>query len=201
MTYQDMLNAILLQSEQERRRLIRDHWRDAFSDGFIAYVQSQIDAAEAFVNGEKRGLAAWLPDIMQDVAVAGNKLYLGQLVTVWNSMKVVYAQLAAASKAEGSPTGIAATAKSNGTMPRGTTISMATTCSRCGAASDGGLCTGCLDHEDFVEADRVEFQRLEYEQQEYQTQLNDQEYFQQQAEIYQADTSYYDTQPDFNENY
>ena len=196
MTYQDMLNAILLESEQQRRRLIRDHWRDAFSDGFIAYVQSQIDSAEAFINGEKRGLAAWLPDIMQDAAVAGNKVYLGQLVTVWDSMKTVYAQLTEASKTEGNPTGIAATAKSNGTMPRGAAISVASNCARCGSASTGGLCDTCADHDDFVEADR-----LDYERQQYENQLNDQEYYQQQADTYRADTNYYDAQMDFNNNY
>ena len=196
MTYQDMLHAILLESELERRRLIRDHWRDAFSDGFIAYVQSQIDAAEAFINGEKRGLAAWLPDVMQDIAVAGNKVYLGQLVTVWDSMKAVYAQLAEASASEGNPTGLAATASANGQMPRGETISVASHCARCGASSNGGLCAGCQDHDAFVEADRLEYERLEYE-----NQLNDQDYFRQQADNFQADTSYYDSQMDFNNNY
>ena len=196
MTYQDMLNAVLQKNEQERRQLIRDHWRDAFSDGFIAYVQSQIDATESYIKGDNRGLAAWLPEIMQDIALAGNKAYLGQLVTVWESMKAVYAQLTAASAAEGNPTGISTSATRNGTMPRGSSISVATACARCGNTSNGGLCGACADHDNFVEADRLDYERKQYE-----NELNDREYYQQQADTYQADTSYYDTQTDFNDNY
>ena len=55
MTYQDMLISVLILPEGERRRLMREHWRDAFSDGFIAYVQSQIDAAEAYISGKNAG--------------------------------------------------------------------------------------------------------------------------------------------------
>ncbi len=192
MTYQDMLNAILLESEASRRRLIRDHWRDAFSDGFIAYVQSQIDATQAYIDGERRGLSAWLPDAVQEVFVAGNKVYLGQLVTVWDSMKAVYAQLAAASAAEGNPsTGMAATAKRSGTMPRGTVVATATVCARCGAASDGGLCGACQSHDDFIEADRLE----------YENHLDDRDFYRQQAENHQNDIQYYNDQVDFNDSY
>lgn len=189
MTYQDMLNEILLVGEATRRKLIRDHWRDAFSDGFIAYVQSQIDATEAYVSGQKRGLSAWLPDAMQEVFVAGNKVYLGQLVTVWDSMKFVYAQLAAASKEEGNPTGIAAQAKANGAMPRGVEVGISTACARCGASSNGGLCDGCIDNDAFIERERID----------YENQLDDQAYYRQQADNYQADVSYYDTQVDFQQ--
>ncbi|MFK7830166.1 MAG: hypothetical protein AB8B57_10340 [Congregibacter sp.] len=190
MTYQDMLNEILLVREATRRTLIRDHWRDAFSDGFIAYVQSQIDATEAYVGGQRQGLSAWLPDAVQDAFVAGNKVYLGQLVTVWESMKFVYTQLATASTQEGNPTGIAAQSKANGAMPRGVQVGLSTVCARCGAASEGGLCSGCVDHDAFVELT----------QQDCENTLDDQAYYSAQADNYQADISYYDTQVDFQQH-
>lgn len=191
MTYQEMLNSVLILPEGERRRLIRAHWRDAFSDGFIAYVQSQIDATEAYISGEKRGLSAWLPDAVESVFVEGNKIYLGQLVTVWESMKTVYAQLSTASAEEGQPTGMAAKT-SNSVMPRGQVISPALECARCGASSpSGGLCSSCESHDAFVEADRLEYDRS----------LNDQDYYRQQYDNFQSDISYYDNQVDFQDNY
>lgn len=187
MTYQEMLNSVLILPEAERRKLIKTHWRDAFSDGFIAYVQSQIDAAEAYISGEKRGLSAWLPDAVEAVFVEGNKIYLGQLVTVWGSMKTVYAQLASASAQEGQPTGMAARAKGE-TMPRGQVITPASECARCGARNpSGGLCGACADTDAFIEEDRLAYDRS----------LQDQDYYRQQYDAYQADNTYYDTQADF----
>ncbi|WP_298844166.1 hypothetical protein [uncultured Roseobacter sp.] len=186
MTYQEMLSSVLILPEGERRRLMRAHWRDAFSDGFIAYVQSQIDATEAYIRGEKRGLSAWLPDMVEAVFVEGNKVYLGQLLTVWESMKVVYAQLQAASAEEGNPTGMAARA-SGSVMPAGQVITGAGECARCGAAAQAGICDACADHDAFIEQEHVEYER----------QLNDQEYYRQQYDNHQADASYYDGQSDF----
>ncbi|MEM1076235.1 MAG: hypothetical protein AAF665_15430 [Pseudomonadota bacterium] len=191
MTYQEMLNAVLILPEAERRRLIQAHWRDAFSDGFIAYVQSQIDATEAYISGEKRGLSAWLPDSVENVFVEGNKIYLGQLVTVWESMKAVYAQLSAASAAEGQPTGMAGHT-TRPVMPRGTVISEAAECARCGARNpSGGLCGACTDHDAFIEEDHLAYERS----------LADQAYYRQQYDSYQADVRYYDSQTDFNDSY
>ncbi len=185
-----MLNSVLILSESERRKLIRAHWRDAFSDGFIAYVQSQIDAAEAYISGEKRGLSAWLPDAVEAVFVEGNKIYLGQLVTVWESMKEVYAQLSAASAEEGQPTGMAA--KTSGhVMPRGQVIAAAPDCARCGAPNpSGGLCGGCASHDAFIENDQLDYERS----------LNDQDFYRQQYDNFQADISYFDAQSDFQYN-
>ncbi|WP_300037115.1 hypothetical protein [uncultured Roseobacter sp.] len=189
MTYQEMLTSVLILPEGERRRLMRAHWRDAFSEGFIAYVQSQIDATEAYIRGEKRGLSAWLPDMVEAVFVEGNKVYLGQLLTVWDSMKTVYAQLQTASAEEGNPTGMAEKAGPQ-VMPAGQVITGATDCARCGAATAGGICGACADHDAFVEQDH-----LDYEQS-----LNDQAYYRQQYDNHQVDMSYYDGQSDFYNN-
>lgn len=189
MTYQEMLNAVLILPEGARRRLMREHWRDAFSDGFIAYVQSQIDATEANIKGEKRGLSAWLPDMVETVFVEGNKVYLGQLLTVWESMKTVYAQLSQASAEEGNATGMAAKA-SGAVMPRGQVIAGAADCARCGAATTAGICGACADHAAFVEEDHLAYERG----------LNDQDYYRQQYDSHQVDMSYYDGQSDFYNN-
>ena len=123
--------------------------------------------------------------------VEGNKIYLGQLITVWESMKTVYAQLATASAAQGQPTGMAARASSD-VMPRGQTISAASECARCGASNpSGGLCGACADHEAFIEEDRLAYDRS----------LNDQDYFRQQYDNYQSDIAYYDSQTDFHDPY
>src|SRR5690606_21039356 len=103
MTYQEMLDALLGMDEAERREALSAHWQAAFSDGFVAYVQGQHEAAQqmtvpgAHLGGVLVGLDGPLADALQQEA----SQYTARLAAVWESMRTVYAALQRASERQG----------------------------------------------------------------------------------------------------
>jgi hypothetical protein len=192
MTYQEMLDALVGMDEAERRQALRAHWQAAFSDGFVAYVQGQREAAQrmttpgAGLSGVFDSLDGPLGNAVRQQA----SQYVRQLSAVWESMRWVYAALQRASERQGNAQGMVAHGRHRA-MPHGVAVPTASGCFRCGApASGGGLCADCLSTQQDWEQTELEDDWHRYDQQ--QADLNDQRL--------RDDQRYYDNQADFNDH-
>ena len=188
MDYQQMLNDLVEMESEERRRTIVERWDTVFSDGFIGFVQGQIDAGRQTVAGDGP-LGGILEGAIGDLIRESTAVWLAQVFVVWGHMKDVYAQVTSASRDHGPTGGMADVAGARREMPRGVSVTPAATCFRCGSeVASGGLCAGCLAEQDAAERDHVEYDR----------QLHDQQLDRQDYQRLQDDQTYYDTQQDFS---
>lgn len=194
-----MLDALARVSERERRETIAAHWETLLSDGFIGFVQGQIEAARRFAEGGTGTLDELLAGLDPAISEAVRQRAAAQLpllAAVWQSMTVVYQHLQRVSEQQ-SPHGGMVSHGSHTVMPRGLDVGGAVHCYRCGSAvADRGLCAGCLAteqdwHEKDLEHDWLEDQRRELDLQRDELQhrsLSD-------------DQIYHDNQMDFSTGY
>jgi hypothetical protein len=168
-TYQEMLDALAGMDEQRRRLAIQTHWQAIFSDGFIAFVQGQIEVGRKMIlsGPESAPLFAILEPAMVTALKQQMLRQFGLLVEVWDSMVAVYEMLQRRSEGQGNAQGMVAHGRHR-TMPRGIGVTEATRCYRCGSpAASRGLCDGCLATERDWERDELDHERqridLEYQ--------------------------------------
>lgn len=64
MKYEEMLEAAVSMDEAERREAFMEHWQAIFSDGFVAYVQGQVEAGKQMAHSES-SLAGLLGDAVK----------------------------------------------------------------------------------------------------------------------------------------
>lgn len=196
MTYQEMVDTMAAMNEDERRNAIRSHWQAIFSDGFIGFVQGQLEAGRKMVFSD--------PDFkkvfsgMDPALVAGLKrqalVQVARLAEVWDSMAAVYEELQKKSETQGNPQGMVAHGRHKA-MPRGRSIGGAAHCYRCGSpAVSEGLCSGCLQTQQDWEQEDIEYDRQLYERQqqeiEYQR-LQDEQLYQDNQQDFNTYTDYY----------
>ncbi len=192
MNYAEMMMALVGMSENDRRNAILEHRQHVLADGFIAYMQSQIEQIDDYVEGKNRGLSGFLPQVAQDFMVEANKNYREQIAAVWESIYAVHTQLASDNASNGGSRNHPGHSGYANTGYQETTVTASGHCSRCGSmVAVNGLCNGCLDHDAFIEQDH-----LEYDQRLYEQQLDRQTYQQ-----IQDDYAYYDAQTDFDYEY
>ena len=189
MTYQETLDGLAEMSEVERQSKITAHWQVVFSDGFIGFVQGQVEAGRAAVQPGSQAMqllaAAGLPD---DVMMVYFEQQLQKAVGVWESMRAVYSMLQQRSERQGSAGGMVNHGPHT-SMPAGVSVAPAVNCYRCGSpVSSNGLCSGCL-----ATQEEWDQQDVEYDQR-----LHDQQRDQLDYQRQQDDQQHYDTQLDFN---
>jgi hypothetical protein len=190
MTYQEMVDALVNMNQQERQSAIQDHWQVVLSDGFVAFVQGQIEAGRKMAMSESgfaEVFAALDPSFVEVLKQQAAK-DLSRLVEVWDSMVFVYEKLQKQSERQGNTQGMVAHGKHR-SMPRGVSVNTAVRCYRCGSDAVGhGLCSGCLaTQQDWEQQD------LEYDQLRYDRQMDDIQY-----QRLQDDQIYYNNQQDYN---
>lgn len=190
MTYQEMVDALGAMDERERRLALRTHWQSVFSDGFIAYVQGQMEAGREMVLPDAgytdffAELDPSLVEVLKQQAVKD----VARLGAVWDSMVAVYERLQRESERQGNAHGMVAHG-AHETMPRGGTVAGAVQCSSCGSpAVDQGLCSGCLATQQDWDQDDIEYDR----------QLHERQGEDLQYQRLQDDQLYHDNQQDFN---
>lgn len=184
MTYEEMLEATVSMGEAERRQAFKQHWQAVFSDGFVAYVQGQVEAGQQMVHSEGP-----ISDLLN---IGGLKQLVNdraeQLTAVWDSMRNVYAEVQHASEQQGNSGGMVGHSQHTA-MPKGLNVSQAVRCYRCGApVSVQGLCSGCIDAQQDWQQDDLDYDR----------QLQDQQLDRLDHQRLQADQQYYDNQADYN---
>lgn len=194
MTYQEMLESLAAMAEVERQTAITEHWQVAFSDGFIGFIQGQVEAGREAVKpgSQARQLLAQagLPDATM---MPYFNAQLAKSLAVWESMRSAYSMLQQKSARQGSQGGMTDHGQHD-TMPAGREVRAAVNCYRCGSpASAQGLCSGCLATQQDWDQQDIDHDR----------QLDDQQRDQIDYQRVQDDQLYYDTQQDFNtyENY
>jgi hypothetical protein len=190
MTYQEMVDTLSGLSEEDRRVVIQNHWQAVLSDGFIAFVQGQIEAGRAMVFRDP-DLAEAFAELDPSIAVVLKRQALSdvaRLVEVWDSMAAVYVKLQKQSERQGNAKGMVAHGRHDA-MPRGVTVTGAVQCYRCGSpAVRLGLCNACVvTQQDWEQED------LDYDRQRYERAADDQQY-----RRLQDDQIFYDNQRDFN---
>lgn len=190
MTYQEMVDALGAMNEQERRQALQTHWQSVFSDGFIAFVQGQVEAGRKMVSPDSEYAHFFdeLDPSLAEVLKQQASNDVARLVAVWHSMVGVYEALQQESTRQGNAHGMVAHG-AHQTMPRGISVAEAAQCFSCGSpAVDQGLCSGCLaTRQDWDQED------LEYERQLHERQVDDLQY-----QRLQDDQLYYDNQQDFH---
>jgi hypothetical protein len=146
MNYSEMVDALVNMSEHERQDAIMTHWQAVLSDGFIAFVQGQMEAARSMASGTG-GFSGLLGMLHGDAARQLQHQALHQahaLSVVWDSMDAVYRKLQADSERQGNDRGMVGHGHHR-TMPAGRSVDVAAGCYRCGASAVSlGLCSGCL---------------------------------------------------------
>jgi hypothetical protein len=182
-TYQEMVDMLVSMNEKERCEIIRRYWQVVFSDGFVAFVQGQVEAGKQQVSYKGFDKVFGADSLMVAALRDSANSYLTQLLSVWNSMNFMYTKLQAESARQGNVSGMVSHG-SHTTMPRGVSVPQASHCSRCGSpVASQGLCSGCRATQQDWEQDDLEYERLR----------EDREYVQQQEE-----QIYYEQQQDFN---
>lgn len=189
MTYQEMLDGLADLEEARRRAVIREHWQTVLSEGFVAFVQGQIDAARNMIlpsgpfDKVFEGQSHEIKKIMKQQFFKA----IARYSDVWDSMSTVYTELQQHSERQGNRGGMVDHGRHR-TMPRGVHVAPASKCFRCGSpAVAGGLCQGCQATQDSWDAADAEYDRelvrRDYERIEY--------------ERLQDDNTFYSTQQDF----
>lgn len=191
MTYQEMLDHLAELEESNRQAMIAEHWQATLSDGFVAFVQGQIDAARNWImpsSGYFEKVFEGQSQELKRVVMQELLRKIAAYVAVWDSMSLVYQRLQQHSERQGPSGGMVDHGQHN-RMPRGVQVTPAAHCYRCGSPAEaGGLCSGCrATEQDWAEAD------AEYDRQQYQRQLDDLDY-----QRLQDDYIYQSSQPDFN---
>lgn len=182
MTYEEMLEAAISMNEAERRQAFKAHWQAVFSDGFVAYVQGQVEAGHQMPNIES------LPGALGDTLNQLIRDREEQLTSVWKSMRSVYAEVQRVSEQQGNSGGMVGHSQHT-VMPKGLNISQAVGCYRCGApVTTQGLCSGCVGTE----------QNWQQEDLDYDRQLQEQQVDHLDHQRIQSDQQYYDNQADYN---
>ena len=162
MTYQDMVDILAAMDEKERQTTIKKHWQAVFSDGFVAFVQGQIEAGRKMIQANSK-LKPVLTGIIGDAIKEQMRQNLEALLNVWNSMAICYQIMQKQSERQGNSKGMVAHGRHTA-MPRGVSVPEAARCYRCGSASAGqGLCSGCLATQQDWEQDDLDHDRLVYE--------------------------------------
>ncbi len=190
MTYREMLEHLADQAEMQRKAIIADHWQTVLSDGFVAFVQGQIEAARSMIaqDGMFDKVFAGQRDEIKQIMKEQISKSAARYISVWDSMRIVYQQLQKHSERQGQSGGMVDHGR-HARMPRGVEVGPAAHCYRCGSpAVSGGLCSGCqAGAQDWQEAD------LEYDRQLHRQQTEDLGY-----QRLQDDYIYDASQPDFN---
>jgi hypothetical protein len=190
MNYQEMLDYLADQVEVQRNAIITEHWQTVLSDGFVAFVQGQIESARSMTvpGGLFEQIFEGQTDEIKEVMREQMVKSLARHTSVWDSMASVYQRLQKYSEQQGS-TGGMVDHGSHDRMPRGVQVGPAAHCYRCGSSAvNGGLCSGCQATEQDWREDDLEYGRQLQRQQ--RDDLDNQRL--QDDYIYQAN------QPDFN---
>jgi hypothetical protein len=193
MTYQEMVDALAGMDEKKRQAIIKKHWQVVLSDGFVAFVQGQIEAGRKMAQPDSN-LKTVLTGLIGDAVREQMRKNLENLLNVWNSMATCYQTMQRQSERQGNSKGMVAHGKHTA-MPRGVSVSKAARCYRCGStAVDQGLCNGCLATQQDWERDD-----LDYDRQHYQRQQDDLDYQRiQDDQIYNSNQYDYNTYTDYN---
>ena len=190
MTYQEMLDNLSTLDEQQRRVTIQHHWQAVLSDGFVAFVQGQLEGYRKMALGQdgmERVYAAMTHDL-EKILRQQALLQIAKTTDVWDSMVAIYETLQKHSERQGSSGGMVDHGRHTA-MPRGVSVAAAGRCYRCGATAAGqGLCNGCLATQQDWEQDDLDYERQRYDQQ---RDLQD-------YQRLQDDQLYHDQQMDFN---
>jgi hypothetical protein len=193
MTYQEMVEHLAALDEAPRRTAIQRHWQSVLSDGFIAFVQGQIENYRkmALGSGEMEAFYANVDDDIERLLRQQAFKGIARVMAVWDSMVAVYEALQQHSERQGDSGGMVDHG-AHTTMPRGVGVQEAARCFRCGSpAASQGLCNGCLDTQQAWEQDDLDYDRQRYDQQ---RDLLDHQRL-------QDDQLFYDQQQDFNSSY
>jgi hypothetical protein len=192
MTYQDMVDILAGLDEKERQNTIKKHWQAVFSDGFVAFVQGQIEAGRKMIQTNSK-LKPVLTGLIGDAIKEQMRKNLNNLLNVWNSMAICYQIMQKQSEKQGNAKGMVAHGEHTA-MPRGVSVPEAVRCYRCGSASVGqGLCSGCLASQQDWEQDNLDHDRQVYER--HQTDLDYQRIRDEQ--IYNSNQYDYNTYTDY----
>lgn len=190
MTYQDMVDKLASMDEQQRRQAIQNYWQTVFSDGFIGFLQGQIEACRKMTTTDNEVgvlLDGLEPEVQAALREAALK-HVTRLVAVWDSGVVVYQLLQQRSERQGPRGGMVEHGRHR-SMPRGVSVAQAVQCYRCGSpVAANGLCGGCMEMQQDWEQDDLEFVQRG------QDYLSDQQHI----DRIQQDQVYYDAQQDYN---
>ena len=190
MNYQEMLDDLVGDDDAGRTITIMAHWQDVFSDGFVGFVQGQIEAGRTALDS-----GGQYAKIFADAGVAfpapiidSARKYQQDLLAVWKRMQELYAAIQRSSEEHGNSEGMVAHGRHT-TMPAGVSVQPATSCYRCGSPVEGnGLCSDCTALDQDIEHQRQQDDNLRYAREQdavdYQRQQDDQ--------------AYSNNQPDFN---
>lgn len=192
MTYQDMVDILAGMDEKERQTTIKKHWQAVFSDGFVAFVQGQIEAGRKMIQTNSK-LKPVLTGLIGDAIKEQMRKNLDNLLNVWNSMAICYQIMQKQSEKQGNSKGMVAHGKHTA-MPRGVAVPEAARCYRCGSKSAGqGLCSGCLaTKQDWEQED------LDHDRQVYERHQADRDYQRiQDDQIYNSNQHDYNTYTDY----
>jgi hypothetical protein len=192
MTYQDMVDILAGLDEKERQNTIKKHWQAVFSDGFVAFVQGQIEAGRKMIQTNSK-LKPVLTGLIGDAIKEQMRKNLENLLNVWSSMAICYQIMQKQSEKQGNSKGMVAHGKHTA-MPRGVSVPEAIRCYRCGSTSLGqGLCSGCLaTQRDWEQAD------LDYDRQVHERHQADLDYQRTQDEqIYNSNQYDYNMYTDY----
>jgi hypothetical protein len=185
-----MIDTLGAMTEQDRQLAIQTHWEDVFSEGFVAFVQGQLEIGRNLLlpasplTGLLVGMDPSLAITLKQQALRD----IGRLTEIWDSMTVVYARLQEQSHRQGNAQGIAGQNGGGRTLPRTHAVGAgALQCYRCGSPAVGqGLCDGCLATQQGWEQDELDYDR----------QLQDRRIEDQSLQRLQEDRDYYDRQQD-----
>lgn len=190
MNYQEMLDDLSKMDDSQRTTVICEHWQTILSDGFVAFVQGQIDGARNLMSptGAFDKVFEGQNEDFKDLMRQEMHKTIARYTTVWNTMTLVYQKLQQHSEQHSASGGMVDHGRHR-EMPRGVNVAPASHCYRCGSpAAAGGLCKGCADtRRDWDQAD------AEYDRELVRRQADDLDY-----QRIQDDNQFYDTQPDFN---
>jgi hypothetical protein len=186
-TYQEMVDLLAGLSESERQKTIQQYWEAVFSNGFIGFVQGQIEAGRKMTHPDSK-FKNLFSGSLGDAIIAQSQQNLENLLSVWKSMAICYEVLRKRSEKQGNSKGMVAHGNHTA-MPRGVSIPEAAKCYRCGNKAVGnGLCSGCLATQQDWEQDDLDYDRQLYERHQ-----NDLDY-----QRVQDDQIYYNNQYDYN---
>ena len=195
MTYEEMVLNLAELDESTRQNTIKHHWQTVLSDGFIGYLQGQIETGqmpqldEFYEKMIQQGMDK---DLIDAIKMSGQQR-LQKCISVWNSMNICYQAMQQASQQQGSNGGMVDHGHHT-SMPQGVSVNSAQNCYRCGSpVSDQGLCHGCLSTQQSWEEQDQEYDRMQHEQL-----RQNQEYQRMQDDQISQDQYYSDQQYDFN---
>ncbi len=189
MNYQEMLDDLVGDDDAGRTITMMAHWQDVFSDGFVGFVQGQIDAGRA-ASQPGSPVEVFFTAAGMDPAplIAQAREYHQDLLAVWEKMLSVYAAIQRSSEQQGNAEGMAGHG-SHTTMPAGVSVQPATNCYRCGSPVDAnGLCSDCNALDADIEAHRQQDDQLRY--------AREQDALDQQRQL--DNQAHWNNQPDFN---